>query len=855
MTIGELKQSRKKIKKNILPPFNEWNPTGNVNKSTLTINGYEGSCYSSGLQHGIRLDLPLSYAGKTLSFSIERLKGNGAEAGVYLLLSNNAWSYHVVTKTGKKENIQVPKDIKRIMVMICGNYSDDYVYFKNAQLEEGPKATEFKEYIEINAKNAVNKREIIGKNIVPDSDVEKVDNIYSAYTVDIDELRKYINRKMSISFDVKKRDAGTCYIDAYLRDMIGNIAIGGTNSGIYEVNSEWKRISYTFTLGENINNISSIAIAVRSNQYVSGNTVNEYVVVKNVQLEVGEVSTEYESYKTQINKKVEKGLEFNGVNEYIYKNRASFDEFEIDFVKHAHMRQYDTLMSLGAQVNTQPFYWLRADADKNIIFQATRKDNVLANVTIDTKLEFGERKTVRVKHNRDKIDTFLNGKFSGSLIGEFYPINESDNKTLSVMTYNLSSVHMLNGTLYSFKAWKNGKLVIYYDFENRPNHKTIVIDHSGNGNDGAIKNKKTPSLLQKKVAKKSFEKYPFTFSRESIEYLNGIKYGLNQPRIVNDGILIQQGITNIIYPKHNGEVLGTEVWGKDTAEVVFEQNSKEVSPLFGQYVTKWSKTTKSGTGNCYINGPTKIDNSVISKKWTFSCYLKRADGKPVTEVGYAYVYANSVATGNRITTNSGPTYIERYTDGWYRVVREVTVLEDSKAVLVGFSALDGETDWYIDGWQLEADNCATSYTVTSRPMEKLDIPISLDGQGGSIEVDVDFKRGDVSQPRYIFDSNDSRWLMYFNTGGLNAYLNGVGRIIAIPIEKIPDGRRKITLKWTSATSELFIDGVLAGSGIHNGASNTSKIYLGRRQSDEEFVNGMFHSFVVKDRNGKITYKF
>src|SRR5690606_39967149 len=41
-------------------------------------------------------------------------------------------------------------------------------------------------------------------------------------------------------------------------------------------------------------------------------------------------------------------------------------------------------------------------------------------------------------------------------------------------------------------------------------------------------------------------------------------------------------------------------------------------------------------------------------------------------------------------------------------------LHDALPILVGFSALDGTTDWYFDGWQLEAKPFATSFVAGTR---------------------------------------------------------------------------------------------------------------------------------------------
>jgi hypothetical protein len=181
-----------------------------------------------------------------------------------------------------------------------------------------------------------------------------------------------------------------------------------------------------------------------------------------------------------------------------------------------------------------------------------------------------------------------------------------------------------------------------------------------------------------------------------------------------EGLRVEESTVNCFLDNNDGEP--SQVWGRDTADVTIT-NSQAIPALFGEYVAKWSKSAKTGTGNCYINGARfKANTSLV---WTFSCYVRRADQKPVTSVGGIYLYgsAEGSATVTATITNEG--------NGWYRVSGTRTFTVPVTGSLVGFSSLDGTTDWYFDGWQMEPKAFATSYVLGSRGEGRFDIPFTL----------------------------------------------------------------------------------------------------------------------------------
>lgn len=184
-------------------------------------------------------------------------------------------------------------------------------------------------------------------------------------------------------------------------------------------------------------------------------------------------------------------------------------------------------------------------------------------------------------------------------------------------------------------------------------------------------------------------------------------------------IAVEGAIENHILPSFNGEGNENIAWGKDTTGVTFSTIKDVRIAKFGEYTTRLSKDAKTGTSNCYINGA-KFTNTE-SDVWTFSCYVRREDGKPVTSVGSVYLYCLGLPSWFQ-----APDYIEDCGDGWYRIVKTRRGIDIPRRLsLVGFSGLDTTTNWYFDGWQVEPLPYATSYKEGAKGAGRIDIPFDL----------------------------------------------------------------------------------------------------------------------------------
>lgn len=227
-------------------------------------------------------------------------------------------------------------------------------------------------------------------------------------------------------------------------------------------------------------------------------------------------------------------------------------------------------------------------------------------------------------------------------------------------------------------------------------------------------------------------------------------------------------------------------WGSDTSGVV---NSHVVPvgffPMFGDKVAKWTKTPATGTGNAHFNKA--YFTTEQSTEWTFSCYVRRGDGKPVTSVGQIYLYIS-----NNANVTVVPDQIIDCGNGWYRIIRTRLVSVLGAVTLFGFSALDGTTDWYFDGWQVEAREFATDYVNGVRPAPSLEFNFSSNHSSAGLTVTFDSVNGEYA--------TDFDMTAYDSTGAVITTTSVTGNtdIIAVPIGQLYNYRKvSVTIKkWS-----------------------------------------------------------
>jgi hypothetical protein len=114
----------------------------------------------------------------------------------------------------------------------------------------------------------------------------------------------------------------------------------------------------------------------------------------------------------------------------------------------------------------------------------------------------------------------------------------------------------------------------------------------------------------------------------------------------------------------------------------------------------WSPGTSN---NCYLNGA-DLSTSRTSTVWTFSCYVKRQDGAPITSLNVYMYYPTS--------DGSAAGTIQDVGNGWYRVSRTRTGT-DNYLSLIGFTGFVTGHKYYLSGAQLEKKSYPTTFVATN----------------------------------------------------------------------------------------------------------------------------------------------
>lgn len=501
------------------------------------------------------------------------------------------------------------------------------------------------------------------------------------------------------------------------------------------------------------NNTTSIRVKLENNQ-----DGVHYAYFKNVQLEVGERATLFGDRKL-VSKPPLRGIRFKGLNGYLKTSRILEDvtsngRYTLEAIIKVKSDTKGTILQNSTNGSVSRC-GLGVDGNGNVSishYDGTKWSGAsvkLPNSGSAHIIGTNDGGVLRIFVNGVEgfgkgahyVSTGKDGAYVGRVDIDDRSFFKGELELIRVYSRALSGREILS---VFENAIINDSVSLELDFSSVNNESGMVKDLSGNGNDATIYGdavpiqrairKKPKTSLKNQAFKKSFKKYPFLFERKSVNRYNEKIVGLNQPRIdINGGLLIEDGSSNSIV--NHGES-DTIPYSRDTSGVTISRTD-EVEPLFGNVAYKWSKVPKTGTGNIYLNSSGDLDGK-YSREWTFSCYVKRSDGLPVTDVGIAYMYANN-SSGTRINKNKSPSYIEECGDGWYRVVRQDYTSENSYISLVGLSSLDATIDWYFDGWQLENKPYPTSFTTEVRDSEiaKIEnVEQYLDSLRGSIELNV-----------------------------------------------------------------------------------------------------------------------
>lgn len=837
VSFGELKESNKKVKNNILPPFsdNRWRPTSSKAVRDVHKNGYEIGFVTPKYQGFECIIDARDIAGKSISMSVER-KSHNTSIAIFTTINGEHRAYSM--KSNMLEGYNIPKDATSVRVKIQNDSSEErYIYFKNIQVEVGSSTTKFEGYYEIND-NAVDKQEVVSKNLFNiHGDINTtVKNLSSSYDnfVENGVLTTYNgnsstnSRGQRFNLSVGKTYTVSCYSHITSDGTSSRMRVKSFdsifNGGDVHFNSEsMERKSITFTPPT-----SDIVVDfVR----IGGSSKSSPAQFYDIQLEESSIETEYEHYREQVNRKTEEGS-------------LIFDSTFQDFARTGRIPSTEKYtLAVQFAISKKP------TGREDILWGHNTNRNIL-NISSDMKLGWytqiggvnrgyyyygivktGVKHTAVFRYDGSRVELFLDG----IKLYEYEATGTSNKSAFNLgVAYN-RTYNFFNGNMYFFKYFNRPlsneeiygvgdiddySLLASYDFR-KPQDRDVMIDFSDNGLSGDFFGAKSTIKAPHRLVKSPYKKYPFKFSRQSIEILDGVQYGLNQPRIINNGILVEEEIENLA-----GSLLDWAGTGSTVSNIRANEYNVVLShTTYTPYLMK--------------------DISGLSA----TAYTLRFFVKPKTH--------SSIRCGFRGSLGSGAdeTFYNLKMNEWNEIVYTRTLVDGAMSPIIYTNGTrDSEFDLKLV--QIEKGSRPSNFAKNIiRPMDKLNIPVTLDGQGGSIEFEFEGDTGVDIQRRYLFDSNGGRWIIWKSESSSSheLYTNGRARF-KFPSSSFSLGRNKVRLIWSATTSEVWVNDVKVGNGIHDGKSSATDIYLGRRNIDESFYNAVFYSFIVKDRNGLITFK-
>lgn len=308
---------------------------------------------------------------------------------------------------------------------------------------------------------------------------------------------------------------------------------------------------------------------------------------------------------------------------------------------------------------------------------------------------------------------------------------------------------------------------------------------------------------------------PPTFSRSSVAYKkNGTQVASGQPRYepgkFGQGIMIEEGTTNLVSNPSFESGLWTETWGTEgthgTASIVAGRNGNG-SAMRLTVLQESATYGKVSNRNISISS---TDTVTIS-------YYARANRNGVA-INYSYLMSKT--KGNYVLASS---FSPALTTEWKRYT--VTLTNIPTATDYGLMlALDPRTttvnanDWVeIDDVQIEKKPYATSFVNGTRSAETLTIQTAgvLNKDEGTIELWINPTT--IQNWNNFFNMNIStgRFLLFFNSSGQVFWDYGVmnSGLTTAPGTAKAGQWLHVTMRWSASkgTRELFVNGVLIGS--------------------------------------------
>ncbi|MFE7817769.1 hypothetical protein ACFU1R_06145 [Priestia megaterium] len=348
--------------------------------------------------------------------------------------------------------------------------------------------------------------------------------------------------------------------------------------------------------------------------------------------------------------------------------------------------------------------------------------------------------------------------------------------------------------------------------------------------------KEEKEILRKAV----YRNYSFNYKRESVEVLDGLQYSINNPRIKNNGLLIEEGITNTV--SNSDQVSRLRVVNNAYGQVTYNHS------LPKKLVAQSGSDTYSLQFEAKTLGPASIPfRSIV------------VGAQPPKDSWSWRIYSSDFSSNE----------IEDLGNGWSRY-KKIFVINGSKGeYLQSFvkficEVYDTDIDTLIRNVQIEERISPSSYTTGYRKNEIVTIPNTtgfIDSTKGSIYSKFSYLdlKYTMAISAFLFDTTSStRWFCNYDSilGKFQVVVNGLS-LIQFSKETLIEQDNELLIEWNGSNMSVTLNGVVqsASAGSSSARPDLGMLTLGCRFTrDIGWLNGIIKEFVIKDRNGNPTYK-
>ena len=176
----------------------------------------------------------------------------------------------------------------------------------------------------------------------------------------------------------------------------------------------------------------------------------------------------------------------------------------------------------------------------------------------------------------------------------------------------------------------------------------------------------------------------------------------HSPSIVTNGLVFAYDMANTQKswkgkPSTN-YIKATPTWAGDGVnQSSFTKGSVEITnPIFMYYGLKTFLWSPGASLNCYLQSDDIVGGTATtSATWTFSCYVKAEDSRPITALNVYMYFPTGDGASTGTITDAG--------NGWYRISRTRTGTE-SYIALAGFTGFVANIRYYLSGAMLTKDD-------------------------------------------------------------------------------------------------------------------------------------------------------